>query len=239
MAASGGDLTQNPEQKSSFLFPECCFRVADSSCGLIYSAAVEWETTTIMLEKLREPQSEAWQLFMDRFRRPLMSFAIRSGLNRSQAEDATQEALLSFIEAYRAGKYDRSKGRLGSWLFTLAFQSIRSHRRDVARGAAQSPTIGGRTTFFTGLPDEEAARSQWEDDWDRHLLAECVRQLRAELSETHMLAFELVAIKEVPAATVAQEIGISRDAVYQIRFRALKRLSELREQLDDVEVGGS
>lgn len=200
---------------------------------------VEWETTTIMLERLREPQDDAWKVFMDRFRRPLLSFAMRSGLSQAQAEDATQEAMLSFIEGYRSGRYDRSRGRLGSWLFTLAYQSIRSQRRDAARDAKQSPSLVGRTTFFSALPDEENARSDWEQDWDRHLLAECLTQLRAELNATHMRAFELAALKEVPAETVAEELGISRDSVYQIRFRALKRLSELREELDAVEVNAS
>lgn len=192
-----------------------------------------------MLERLRETEDDAWQVFMTRFRRPLLSFAMRSGLSQAQAEDATQEALVSFIEGYRAGRYNRSRGRLGSWLFALAYQSIRSHRRDAARGAGQSPSLAGRTTFFSALPDEDDARSRWELDWDRHLLAECLAQLRAELSTEHMLAFELAALKEVPAGTVAEELGISRDSVYQIRFRALKRLSELREELDAVEVGAS
>ncbi|MCA9303582.1 MAG: sigma-70 family RNA polymerase sigma factor [Phycisphaerales bacterium] len=198
---------------------------------------MQWETTTIMLERLRESEDFAWTQFTDRFRLPLIRFAQNCGLSSTEAEDATQDAMMKFVEAYRAGRYDRSRGRLGSWLFTIAYQSIRSHRRDAGRSPVQAPVVSGRTTFFSAIPDEQSARTQWDTDWDRYLLDACLHQLRSELNPTHLLAFELVAIKEVPAQTVADELGISRDTVYQIRYRALKRLSELRETLDAVEIG--
>lgn len=190
-----------------------------------------------MLERLLDSEHDAWQRFTDRFRTPMLAFARRCGLSEAQREDAVQDALIAFVEAYRAGRYEREKGRLGSWLFALMYQSIRSHRRDAARSPIQSPGAdarSGRTTFFSALPDEHEAKDAWEEDWERHAIDECLGRLRAEVSADHFRAFELTTVRRVPASEVAQQLGMSRDAVYQARFRALKRLGALRAEFEGV-----
>jgi RNA polymerase sigma factor (sigma-70 family) len=196
---------------------------------------MKWETTTILLEQLQNSDNDAWQRFTTRFREPMLHFAGRMGLSDAQAEDAVQDALVQFLEGYREGKYDRSKGRLGSWLFALMYQSIRSHRRDGYRSPMQAPTPTHRTTFFSALPDENTARAEWEMDWDRHSINRCMSQLRGEVNPTHYRAFELMTIRQVPAMEVAEQLGLSRDAVYQARYRVLKRLEELRGEFDGIE----
>ena len=195
---------------------------------------MQWETTTILLEQLRDAQTDAWQRFTDRFRPPMLGFARRYGLSDAQAEDAVQNALVSFFEAYQSGQYDRSRGRLRAWLFTLMYQSIRSQRRDDARSPRQSPGRSHRTTFFSGLPDEGEAQEVWEQDWERHTIDTCMSQLKSEVSPTHYRAFELTTFRQVPAAEVANQLGLSRDAVYQARYRVLKRLEELRDTFNAV-----
>jgi len=196
---------------------------------------VQWETTTILLEQLLNTETNAWQRFMDRFRTPMVRFARRCGLTEEQAEDATQDTLVRFVEQYREGQYDRSRGRLGSWLFTLMYNSIRSQRRDDARSPKQGPRVIDRTTFFSALPDEATAKQVWEQDWEHHTLSMCMNQLRSEVSPSHFQIFELTTFREVPAAEVARQLGLTRDAVYQARYRMLKRLEELRETFQGVE----
>lgn len=196
---------------------------------------VQWETTTILLEQLQDAQDEAWQRFTARFRPPMIRFARRCGLSEEQAEDAAQDTLVQFVERYRDGQYERSRGRLGSWLFTLMYNSIRSQRRDDARSPRQAPRVIDRTTFFSALPDEASAARVWEQDWKHHAISICIDQLRSEVSPSHFQVFELTTFREVPAAEVARQLGLTRDAVYQARYRVLKRLEELRETFNGVE----
>ena len=197
--------------------------------------SMKWETTTILLEQLRDAETSTWEAFTSRFRTPLIRFAQRCGLTHEQAEDATQETLMRFVEGYRAGEYERERGRLSSWLFTLMFNTIRSHRRDDARAPKQAPRAIDRTTFFSALPDEGTAKHAWEQDWEHHAITTCIDQLRSEVSPTHFRAFELTTFRDVPANEVAHQLGISRDAVYQARYRILKRLEELRDAFNGVE----
>lgn len=182
-------------------------------------------------------QDDAWARFTARFRAPMLGFARRCGLSEAQSEDAVQDALIAFLEGYRAGRYERGKGRLGSWLFALMYQSIRSHRRDGGRAPAQGAVDGGRTTFFSALPDEREAREVWEEDWERCAIDSCLTRLRSEVSPSHYRAFELTTVREVPATEVADQLGMSRDSVYQARSRALRRLRELREEYEGSEDG--
>lgn len=190
-----------------------------------------------MLERLMESQDEAWERFSARFRAPMLGFARRYGLTEAQSEDAVQDALIAFLEGYRAGRYERGKGRLGSWLFALMYQSIRSHRRDGGRAPAQGAGGDGRTTFFSALPDEREARGVWDEDWERCAIDSCLSRLRSEVSPSHYRAFELTTVREVPAMEVAKQLGMSRDAVYQARSRALQRLRALRDEYEGTEVG--
>jgi len=68
-----------------------------------------------------DPEKDAiWREFPGRYQPVLVAFARRFGLTHDQAEDAPQGALLRFVEEYRAGRYERSRGRLRSWIFTIA-----------------------------------------------------------------------------------------------------------------------
>ena len=78
-------------------------------------------TNTELLIGLADPQNRAvWQMFHDRYRPLLITFAKRLGLKEADAEDAAQEALIAFVASYQDGKYQRDKGRLRTWLSAIA-----------------------------------------------------------------------------------------------------------------------
>src|SRR5438067_220203 len=78
-------------------------------------------TTTQLLESLRDPNNDGlWQLFDERYRPVLMAFARRRGLSEEDAAEVAQETLTQCMSDYRAGRYERSKGRLSSWIIGIA-----------------------------------------------------------------------------------------------------------------------
>src|SRR5688572_33473691 len=89
-------------------------------------------TTTALLCGLLDPAAEqSWLEFDARFRPIVRGFAMKLGLSEADAEDVTQEALARFVKYYRQGKYDRTRGRLSSWLITIA--QNRSEERRVGK----------------------------------------------------------------------------------------------------------
>jgi RNA polymerase sigma factor (sigma-70 family) len=195
---------------------------------------MRWVTTTRLLEDLRESDETAWEQFVERFRRPIVRFARDMGLGFDDAEDVAQETLADFIRAYREGQYDRGKGRLRAWLFGIAHRRVLNARRKIARAPRPVPP-GQRTAFWNALSAEEVARKSWDAAWERGVLEQCVEQVRMEVEPATVRAFELFAIEGRPAADVARELDMSRNAVFIAKHRVLKRVMELRRELVEPE----
>jgi RNA polymerase sigma factor (sigma-70 family) len=192
---------------------------------------MRWITTTLLLESLRNAEDTAWEEFVGRFRAPIVRFARDLGLAADEAEDVAQETLMDFLKAYRSGQYDRAKGRLSAWLFGIARRRVRNARRREA-GRPRPVTGPDRTAFWENLPDEDAARRSWDASWERAVIEHCLQQVRIEVEPTTIRAFELFAIQGRPAAEVAGELGLSRNAVFIAKHRVMKRILELRQQME-------
>ncbi len=194
---------------------------------------MEWITTSTILEGLSDQANrEAWQRLVARFRRPIQAFCRRTGHNEADAEDIAQETLASFAEAYRNGKYDRSKGRLSRWLFGIAFRVALSKRRSMLRRAALTPQAES-LSWIDDVEDEAATRS-WDEEWERSLLELCLQRVRQEVEPATMRAFELVMAADRTPAQAALELGVPVKAVYNAKYTVLKRLRELRANLEEV-----
>src|SRR5206468_12314554 len=76
---------------------------------------------------------------------------------------------------------------------------------------------------------QPALGSIWADARDRAVLARALSILRDEsdVDDRTLLAFELVALRAVPAAEAAAQCGMSPDQVYVAKSRITKRLRQL------------
>ena len=129
---------------------------------------MNWVTTSAILTSLSDFEDQtAWNRFTDRFRTPIMAFAIRLGLKEVEAEDVAQETLLAFADGFRKGSYDPSKGRLSDWLFGIAYRQLQNMRRKLARNEVQVVPGESGTSFWSGLPDQNEATKSWSEEWAR------------------------------------------------------------------------
>lgn len=186
-------------------------------------------TTTRLLDALHETDNAPlWAQIDARYRPVIGALARRLGLNDSDAEEVAQQTLSEFVRAYGEGRYDRSKGRLSSWILGIAHHTtLRALRgtRYAAKGIGQ--------TALSEVPDESALRSIWTDERDRAILAQAMGLLRSEsgVDDRTLLAFELVALRGVPVAEAASQSSMSVEQVYVAKSRIVKRLRQLVEEL--------
>ncbi len=192
----------------------------------------EWMTTTTLLSALRTyGNQDAWDRFIGHFRRPVAAFTRRMGLSESEADDATQETLLVFAQRYRDGDYDRERGRLRQWLFGIAYRQAlgaRSRRRGQARQVAE----GGASAYWNELPDEAAATRHWDEEWEHAVLEHCLSRVRGEVNASTYTAFDLLVRQGQSVETVAERLGLSRNAIYNAKHRVLKRARELAREYE-------
>ena len=189
-------------------------------------------TTTRLIEDLRDPaNTDAWVGFDARYRPVLIGFARTLGFSPDDAAELAQQTLARFVVAYRDGRYVRGNGRLSSWLIGIARNVGLEMRRGARRVRAAGDTVLGGVE--AALPDEAHLTVIWEKERRAATLAQAMDVLRgSDRMEPHTFrAFELFALRGVPAPEVATQCGIEVDAVYVIKNRLTKRLREIVREL--------
>jgi len=200
-------------------------------------------TTTRLLDALRgvgdQSNELAWAHIDQRFRPVIVGLARRLGLRESEADEVGQQTLSEFVKAYREGRYDRTKGRLSSWILGIAHHTtlkvMRGSRRAGGAGVGGSTWLDEVPSGEETHPPHEQLRSIWTDERDRCILERALGVLRDEsaVDDRTLLAFELVGLRGVPAAQVAEQCGMSVDQVYVAKNRVTKRLRGLVAELTE------
>lgn len=195
-----------------------------------HESSLATRTSTQLLDALREPGNEpVWEQLDRRYRAVIESLATRFGLPGEDAREIAQQTLAEFARAYRAGKYERGKGRLSSWMLGIAKNHMLSLKRErAAHGAA--PLFDDQA-----LTDASSLRRIWGEERDRDILMCAFESLRAESSmeDRTLRAFELVALRGVPASEAGRQCGMTPDQVYVARSRVTSRLREVVRRLTD------
>ncbi len=194
--------------------------------------ALALRTTTKLLDALRDPRNEpAWVHLDQRYRGVIAGLARRLGLRDADADEVAQQTLAEFVRVYREGRYDRSKGRLSSWILSIAHHTalhvVRANKRAAGAGGA-----GGEGSI-SQVEGEGALRGLWDDERDRAILTRAMQTLRDDSAtdDRTLRAFELVGLRGVPAEETARQCGMSVDQVYVAKARVTKRLKALVAEL--------
>jgi len=193
-----------------------------------------WVTTTQVLEQLSSPNGgTAWRQLHDHFYAVIVQFAQKLGLSSADAEDAAQETMVTFLESYRKGKYQREKGRLSQWLFGVARRTIHDFRKHRPPERQMIDKDSG-TSFWNKLPNEEVEHHTWTAEWQKMVMERCLQRVRRELKPKTFQAFELYALAQIPVEQVAQRLQMTHNAVYIAKNRVLARLQELEKEFEGI-----
>lgn len=171
----------------------------------------------------------AWLEFDERFRSVILSTALRLGLSRTDAEEVTQETMLQAFRDYRLGKYDRSRGRLSSWLIGIA----RNRIVDVMRRRRKEHGYSALNVHEDQISEHRIAEA-FDLAVERQIFEQAWDWLRSNTQglDGSIRAFELTAIRGVPIAEAAEQCGMSVDQVYVARSRVSARLRDAVERFD-------
>lgn len=192
--------------------------------------ALSTRTSTSLLIGLAEAENDAvWAEFDARYRPIVTGYCLKLGLTEHEAADVSQESLMRFLEEYRAGKYDRERGRLRSWLIGI----VKYRVADLKRAKFARRELRGESAVVD-LPDDDQLEALWEAERCHQLLRQAISELRgaSRLTERTMRAFEMFAVEQKPAAAVAAKLGISVQDVYVAKNRVAARLRETLERLE-------
>lgn len=187
--------------------------------------AVLTRTTTQLLDSLKDSANEElWNQFDERYRPVLIAFARSQGLDSDTAADVAQSALADFATAYRRGEYQREKGRLSSWIMGIAKNRIRDSVRRQRRNGKAAESVAAEEAA-----DEAGWQAAFESARQRVIFQRALEVLRHEsrTDRRTIQAFELCALRGVPAEAAGMECGMSTGEVYVAKNRVISRLRDI------------
>lgn len=188
-------------------------------------------TSTSLLSRLRARDAEAWNRMVDLYFPLVYRWCARSGVPEADIPDAVQEVFRAVADGVAAFRCDRPGDTFRGWLRGVTRHKVQNywrHRPPEARAEggteaqqrlAQLADPGTADADTTDLP--ETAR----------LVRQALEWVQAEFEPATWQAFWRVTVEGHGPADVANDLGLTVNAVYKAKCRVLRRL---RETLGDV-----
>lgn len=197
---------------------------------MTFDASAVSVTSASLLVRVVGRDPEAWNR-LSRLYGPLVyQWARRCGLAEADAADVVQEVFA--VLARRIGDF-RRRGpgdTFRGWLWTIARNKV----RDLGRRSRERISADGGTTAYQRLqqlPDD--APEPWTDDErtaaEQGVVSRALELIRAQFEPTTWQAFWIATVENRTAAEIAAQLGLTKHAVHQAKYRVLRRL---REELD-------
>src|SRR5437868_4557006 len=182
----------------------------------------------VLVEQIRLGDTRAWDHLIACFEGRLLAFVHRRLHDRAASEDIVQETFIGFLTSLP--NFDERRA-LQTYLFTIASHKLTDHLRKTGRHPLQQAPDD---MLQMKLDDNPAASSLVRGQERRELETEAIaRELGSLLEEWRTQAdfvrvkvLELLFVKGWTNRDVAAFLKISEQQVANIRFAAVKKISE-------------
>jgi RNA polymerase sigma-70 factor (ECF subfamily) len=181
-------------------------------------------TSFSLLDRLKVagPEASDWNRLQGIYLPLIRSWLSRvPGLGDESADLAQEVLVVVFREIPR---FERQReGSFRAWLRKVTVNRVLNYRRQ--RGRRPAVGLDAADGFLERLsdPNGELAR-EWDRDHDKHVVEKLLAVVQPDFTPTTWEAFRRFGVDGIPAARVAEELGLSENAVILAKSRVLKRL---------------
>ena len=190
------------------------------------------ETSLSLLHRLRHaPESESWNRLVDLYAPLIRAWLRKYDVQDCDADDLVQEVLLAVSKDLDKFEHRGQPGAFRGWIKAI----LVNRPRKFWRARDRRPQARGDSDIDAKLAQLDDPASELSQIWNRQHDQYVLRQLLA-LAEPHFAAntwraFCRVALDGAQPDAVAEEMGISRNAVIIAKCRVLSRLRQESEGL--------
>ena len=181
------------------------------------------DTPQTLLRKIAEyangDDAAEWARFVELYTPVIRAFiGARGDEAPSDVDDVVQEIFVRLVNVLRAGTYRPEKGRFRAYLGTMVRRLlIDRHRRNLARGTGE--TVSAEEVEILDETPDAAAYVDMHLLMARHAAAVEHVLSRTMLDTRTVTAYRAYALDGEPAADVATRLGITPNALRQIKYR--------------------
>ncbi len=193
-----------------------------------------WETRSSLLRRLRaDDDPEAWREFYRVYGGLIRSIAAKAGLNIDEAEEVVQETAIGVARRLPDFVYDPKICRFKTWLLNLTRWRISNQLRKRAQPGSANANAGAGVAPVRRSGDGSSTHpihrildpavpefgAEWDEAWERHLVASALERVRGQVDERQYQIFDLYVTKGWPARDVARTLRLSLAKVYLAKHR--------------------
>ena len=194
-----------------------------------------FETTRVsLLRRLRDRNDDAaWREFDSRYASLIRRYGRRRGLQETDLEDVRQLVLMTLSTVLERFEYQPAKGRFRSYLGKIVHNTITRY----LNRQPTSASIDDLVEILRDVKEDEKIDEMWEEEWRRHHYRLALQTLRRSFDPKSVQVFERLLVGG-KTDEVAEEFGLSTQAVHKIKQRIRDRLKELiAEQIAEEDEG--
>ena len=193
------------------------------------------ETRDSLIAQIRDPaDQEAWEQFVQIYRPVVKRIAIKRGLQPADAQDLSQQVLISV--AGSIGRYQKSSEsvRFRHWLRRVArnaiINAITRRPADIAAGGSAVLDL------LDELPQPDKVTAEMiAFEYRRELYLRAAEMVRVDVAADTWAAFEMTVFDGVSVEAATRELGKSVGAIHAARSRIMKRLRDAIRTLEENE----
>ena len=191
------------------------------------------DADSLLVERIRRGESDAWNDLIDRYEGRLLAFVESRLGRRGPSEDIVQESFLGFLNSLP--NYD-GRRPLESYLFSICAYKLTDHlRREGRRPAVPLSSasdssgeweISGNARHASSIA-RSGERKSLEEKAIIDALAEQINRWREKGEWTKLTCAELLFVRGWGNKDVAEELNISEQQVANYKFDFIARLRTL------------
>ena len=185
-------------------------------------------TTSIsLLDRVKSGEESAWERMVTLYYPLVCRWCASKGLQPHDCVDVAQEVFVAVAKNIRRFRRETQRDSFCAWLRTITMRKMSDYWR---RQERQATSIGGSEArrWLSEVPEtaDESAESISSVDEEAIVVRAALDALSVEFEPRTWNAFWRVSVDSQPAALVAEELGMTSNAVYLAKSRVLRRLRE-------------
>jgi RNA polymerase sigma-70 factor (ECF subfamily) len=179
-------------------------------------------SATLLFRLGQSPLDDAaWEEFVARYGRQIVSWCRQWGLQEADAQDISQTVLLKLLRAAQTFRYDPQQ-KFRAWLKTIAhhaWQDLVRSRRQAARFGA-----GAQEDSLQQIAARDDFAQRIEAAFEQELLDEAILRVQPRVQKQTWEAFRLTTYEGLSGAEAAGRLGMAITNVYKAKSNIRKLL---------------
>ncbi len=191
-------------------------------------------TSSSLLDHVKANRPDAWQRLVRLYGPLVYRWCRVAGLQEQDAADVAQEVFRAVATRVATFRRDRPGDSFRGWLWGIARNKVGDHFRKLQRNPqAQGGTQAQMRLADVALPESADDLTDGDRAGRKALEQRAIELIRAGVEDRTWQVFRRLVVDGQTVADVADEFGMSTKAVYEAKYRVMRRVrAELGDLLD-------